>query len=418
MSFRIALTGLGAASADLGVISNNIANSATGGFKASRAEFAELVASGIAPTRNDLSGSGVQVSAVTQQHTQGNLAFTGNALDLGINGEGFFRVSDNGTTLYTRAGNFKTDREGYVVNNAGHHLTGYQTDANGNLTGVLGDIQLPTGELTPRITSEVEVGMNLDAADSVPSVTPFDRTNPMTFNHSTSLSIYDSLGAAHTMTTYYTKNAAANTWDIAVSVDDTDPAHVTLGSASLSFQTDGSVDTTASPQPITVSIDMAAVATELGATNGAATPLALTLDFSQSTQFGSPFSTHSLVQDGFSTGRLAGIDIDESGVVFGRYTNGQSQAIAQVALANFRNPQGLTNLGDTVWAETFASGSPLVGAPGTASLGSLQSGAFEESNVELTDELVAMISAQRNFQANAQVISTADTLTQTIINLR
>ena len=418
MSFRIALTGLGAASADLGVIANNIANTATSGFKSSRAEFAELVSSGIAPTRNDLSGSGVQVAQVTQQHTQGNLAFTGNSLDLGISGEGFFRVSDAGSMVYTRAGQFKTDREGYIVNNAGHRLTGYQSDANGNITGVLGDIQLPTSDLAPRVTSEVEVGMNLDAADPQPTMAPFDRGNPMTFNHSTSLSIYDSLGAAHTMTTYYMKNAGANSWDIAVSVDDTDPTNLTLGANTLNFLTDGTIDPVTSPQPINVDVDMAAVATELGTTNGAVTPLSLTLDFSQSTQYGSPFGTHSLIQDGYSTGRLAGIDIDDTGVLFGRYTNGQSQSISQVALANFSNPQGLANLGDTVWAETYAAGSPLVGAPGSASLGSIESGAFEESNVEITEELVAMISAQRNFQANAQVISTTDTLTQTIINLR
>jgi flagellar hook protein FlgE len=420
MTFRTALTGLNAATSDLNVVANNIANSSTAGFKSSRAEFAEFVTRGIsaaAVDQSDGAGAGVQVSTVTQKLQQGGISYTGRPLDLAISGQGFFVLNDNGTTIYSRAGNFQMDREGRIVNSFNHVLTGFQADSSGNVTNTLGDLRLSTADLPPQTTTEVEMGVNLDATSELPVVAPFDYTDPDTYNFSTSLSIFDSQGSPHSMVTYFTKSGP-NAWDLAVSVDGTTPAHATLSSTALNFTTGGDIDLTASPQPITVDVDMAAVAADLGLPTGSASPLSFELSLADSTQFGGVNGTNTLVQDGFASGRLAGVDIDSSGVLFGMYSNGQSRALGQVSLANFSNPQGLGNIGDTAWMETFASGAPLVGSPNTGSLGALQAASIEESNVELTEELVNMITAQRNFQANAQVISTADSLTQTIINLR
>ena len=420
MSFRIALTGLNAASTDLNVVANNIANSSTAGFKTSRAEFAEFVTRGIsaaAVDQNNSAGAGVQVATVTSKMTQGNISYTGRPLDMAISGQGFFVLNDNGSRVYSRAGNFQLDREGRIVNAFDHVLTGYLADANGNINNTLGDLRVSTAELPPRITSRVDVGMNLDAAAAIPPISPMDPADPDSYNFSTSLAIFDSQGTAHTLTTYFAKTGS-NTWGLAMSVDGTDPAHVTLSSPTLSFTSGGALDLAASPQPMSVSVDLAAVAAELGVTTGSTSPLVFNLAMTESSQFGSPFATNSLSQDGFASGRLSGVDIDETGVLFGRYTNGQARALGQVALANFSNPQGLSNIGDTVWSETFSSGAALIGAANSGSLGALRAGSIEESNVELTEELVSMITAQRNFQANAQVISTADSLTQTIINLR
>ena len=418
MSFRVALTGLNAATADLGVIANNIANSNTTGFKSSRAEFADLFASSAQGVTSNTVGSGVQLAAVAQQFEQGTISFTGNPLDLALNGQGFFRLSDNGTVVYSRAGAFGVDRTGFVVNSAGQRLTGFQAGPFGNVANTLTDLRITTTDLLPSATTAVDATLNLDAQSPEPVITPFDPTEPSSFNYSTSISIFDSLGVAHDMTMYFVKTPTANGWEVHATVDGTAEGNVTLSDNAVVFKSDGTIDTDATTQPIDVSVDLDAIATELGITNGATTPLDFTLDFSDATQFGSPFSTNALTQDGFTSGRLAGVDIDDSGIMFGRYSNGQSLVMGQVALANFRNVQGLTQLGDNVWVESFASGPPLVGAPGTGSLGMIQSGALEDSNVELTEQLVNMINAQRTFQANAQVITTSDTLTQTILNIR
>ncbi len=412
MSMGTALTGLAAATTGLEVIANNIANSSTTGFKTSRANFAELISPGNAI------GTGVKLNGLSHDLGQGALNNTGAPLDMAISGSGYFRVSDDGAIVYSRAGNFVADKDGFIVNNAGHRLTGYQADSNGNITGTLSELQISTADIPPTVTSAANVGVNLDAAAVAPGTTPFNPNDPDTFNFTTSMSIYDTQGGNHSLTLYYVKGPGANAWDVQASVDGTDPAHVTIPSTALAFRTDGTVDTAASPQPMAISIDLAGVATELGSTNGAAVPLTMTLDFSQSTQYGGGFATSSVSQDGNTNGRLSGIDVDASGVISGRYSNGRSQPLGQVALANFGAPQMLAAIGDTEFAETFASGPAMIGAPGSGSLGMVTSGALEASNVELTDELVKMIEAQRSYQANAQVISTADTMAQTIINLR
>ena len=421
MPFTIALSGLNAASSDLRVIGNNVANASTTGYKSSRAEFADIFASSNLGVTANAIGNGVRVSSVTQQFTQGNISFTDNNLDLAISGQGFFRLNDNGTTAYTRAGAFGIDRDGFVVNSQNQRLTAFLADSNGNITGGLGDLQLSTADLPPQATTTVSLAANLDSTQSAITI-PFDSTDPSTYNSSTSVTVYDSLGNPLLMTTYYQKQAApANTWNQYASLTEPDgtinemiPAGGVAGDpVVMSFDNSGAL-TGVVPNTGTPTVaDYSPVALGTGAAN-----LTLTNTLTNVTQFGGAFAVTALDQNGFSTGRLSGVDIGETGIVTARFTNGQSRTLAQVATANFTNPTGLRQLGDTSWIETFDSGVPLVSAPGSGSLGLLQSGALESSNVEITEQLVNMITAQRNFQANAQVISTADTITQTIINIR
>lgn len=405
MPFRIALSGLNASSAELKVVANNIANVSTTGFKKSRTEFADIYSVANLGNVGTAIGSGVAVAAVAQQFSQGNISFTDNGLDLAVSGQGFFRLSDKGTTVYSRAGAFSVNRDGYIVNPQNQRLTAYLADTNGNVTGAIGDLQLDTSNIEPQASAAVKVGVNLDATSTVPPV--FDVTNPNTYNNSTSLTVYDSLGTPHLAEIYYRKSAA-NTWETHLFVNGTELTPSASGT--LTFNPDGSLATPAGGQIAYNAFPIAG-----------ADPLNLTLNYagtSPTTQFGSKFGVNSLDQDGYTTGRLSGLDISSTGIVQARFTNGQSRTLGQVALANFSNLEGLRQLGDTTWAESFDSGVALVGQPGTASLGQIQSGALEDSNVDLTEELVQMITAQRNFQANSQVIKTADTVTQTIINIR
>lgn len=408
MAFQTAVSGLNAATTDLSVIGHNVANASTTGFKMSRAEFAEVYPVSNTGTSANSVGSGVAVAGVTQQFGQGNITFTNNNLDLAINGQGFFRLSDNGSINYSRAGSFQLDRQGFLSNAQGLHLTGYQADpTTGAITGALGDIQISMSDLAPQATANLSVGVNLNAAATVPTVV-FNATDPASYNNATSTTIYDSLGSTHLATMYYRKSAA-NTWDTYMYVDGVQQD----GPDVLGFTNAGAL-ATVNGAPIPPSI----ITSPSFSPGGGAANMTLALDYGQATQFGSGFGVNSLTQDGFTTGRLAGLSIDESGIVVARYTNGQTRSQGQVVLTNFANSQGLQPLGGTLWAETFVSGVPLTGAPNTASLGVVQSGALEGSNVNITEQLVNMIVAQRNFQANAQVVSTEDAITQTIINLR
>jgi len=405
MPFTIALSGLNAASADLGVTANNIANVNTNGFKLSRAEFAEVFAVGTQSVSSSASGSGVRLSSIAQQFTQGNIDFTDNALDLAIGGEGFFVLSDNGARTYTRAGAFGVDNNGYVVNAQGARLQAYPYAGSGLFnTGTPQDLQLTTGANPPSPTTRASFGINLPANAPVPINPVFDPADPSSFNHTTSVTVYDSLGAAHTATVYFIKDAAPNTWSTEVQIDGTPVG----GASQIVFNNDGSLQS-----PAGGLMPLAAYTPTTGADD-----ITMSLDFATATQFGDNFGVNSLSQDGYTTGRLTGVSVDAEGIVFARFTNGQSTSLGKLALANFVNPQGLQQLGDTSWGESFQSGDALLGEAGTASFGNIQSGALEASNVDLTAQLVNMITAQRNFQANAQMISTADTVTQTVINIR
>lgn len=536
MPFRIALSGLNASTAELNVIANNVANSSTTGYKKSRAEFADIFASSSLGTTANAIGAGVKVSSISQQFTQGNVGFTDNNLDIAISGQGFFTMDDNGVRVYSRAGGFGVDREGYVVNSQAQKLIAYQANSTGGITGATGTLRLDTSDIAPGATSNILMGLNLDASDDIPlaNVTTSNvilggtqtldtTTSPVTtaafdmvdsygnatvgntvrwtysgagnvwnaelreggnptappttalvdigttqsvtftwppnnntptvsmmmdtsglsqntgggsnisavangavqggftvndtssYNSSTSLTIYDSLGADHLGTAYFRKTGTPNVWEMHTYVDGVNVS----GPDILTFSTIGELQSIVPGTGATATNSLLTTpAFTPTNTGGLPEPMQLTFDLSKVNQFGSNFTVNSLVQDGYATGRLSGVDISDVGVITARFTNGQSRTLGQIALARFPNDQGLRQLGDTSWAETYDSGAPLIGSPGSGSLGLISSGALEGSNVDLTEQLVGMITAQRNFQANAQVITTADTITQTIINIR
>jgi flagellar hook protein FlgE len=413
MPFRIALSGLNAASTDLEVTGNNIANSATNGFKESRAEFSDVYANAIQDNSANAAGQGVRVARVAQQFSQGTIDFTSNNLDLAISGQGFFVLqSPDGTQAYTRAGAYSVDRDGYVINHARDRLQIYEaaTGVGGVTafnTGILSDLRLPTTPSAPQTTTEMEITLNLNANAEQPSVA-FDRNNTESYNRTTSTTVYDSLGNAHTAQLYYRMETPSGpgltTWTQHMYVG----GDATPDVQTLDFDSSGNL---VSPASIVTS-------RAFDPSNGAATTMPIDMNLANMTQFGSAFEVNRLSQNGYTSGRLAGVDIDPEGVVFARYTNGQSAALGKVALAKFNNQQGLRQVGDTNWVESFASGSPQFGEAGTSSFGQIQSGALESSNVDIAEQLVKLITAQRNFQANAESISTADTVTQTIINIR
>lgn len=402
MPFRTAISGMRAAQTSLETIGNNVANANTTGFKQARAEFADIYAVSQTGIAQNTPGNGVTVSRISQQFGQGNLTTTDNVLDLAIDGEGFFTLDDGGSRVYSRAGAFGLDQDGYVVNAQNQRLITFQTDAANAITGATGPLQLTTTLTNPRASTNVLIDLNLDATSTQPANATIDATDVNSYNNSSSTTIYDSLGNPHLASFYYAKTATANEWATQLYVDDV----AVGGPQTLAFNTSGALTTPASGQ---FTIPYAPTGAD---------PMSLTFDYAGATQFGSPFAVSQLTQDGYATGRLSGIDIDNRGMIFSRFTNGQSQVQGQVVLARFQNPQGLQQLGDNAWAETFSSGQSLISAPGSSDLGLIRSGTLEDSNVDLTEQLVDMIVAQRNFQANAQVITTADSITQTVINIR
>ncbi|HHO59674.1 MAG TPA: flagellar hook protein FlgE, partial [Thiotrichales bacterium] len=358
MSFNTALSGIQAASAELGIIGNNVANSSTTGFKESRAEFADVYASGLLGASDTTIGQGVRLQKASQQFSQGSISFTNNALDLAVNGEGFFQLDANGSTLYTRAGNFSLDANGTVVNNEGFALMARKADSIGAITGGVSALQLNSANINPNPTASVNSGVNLDSREAeTDSSWALIAGVPDTagYNASTSTSIYDSLGNDHTATLYFSKLDPAtnpNEWNVRTVVDG-----ALLDTTTVTFNPDGSYSAPA---------NIPLVWTPGG---GAVAPQNITLDLSNSTQFGSNFAVNAIKQDGYTAGQLLGLDIDSEGIIFARYSNGQSQPQGQVVLANFTNAQGLQSVGDTTWAETYSSGSPVVGDPGTGGLG-------------------------------------------------
>jgi flagellar hook protein FlgE len=425
MSFQQGLSGLNAASKQLEVIGNNVANANTVGFKQSRAEFADVFANSLNGSGSTQIGIGTNLSTVAQQFTQGNITSTNNSLDIAINGGGFFRMTNNGAVTYSRNGQFKMDREGYIVDASSKRLTGYAADAAGTLQkGAPVDLKISTADLEPKATTEIVGLVNLDSRKATPAATPFDPTDPTTYNDSTAVTVFDSLGNSHTLQTFFVKDAAlANTWKVYTTADGISTTVLPAATATLTFPATGTginpTSVPASPTPVTFAPLNPPVPPAVTPTvpTGAA-PVTLTIDYSASTQFGSNFSINSLAQDGYTSGRLAGFNTGADGIIMGRYSNGQSRALGQVVLTSFANPNGLQSLGGNAWSESSTSGAPLVGIPNTGSLGVLQSSAVEDSNTDLTAELVNMITAQRYYQANAQTIKTQDQVLQTLVNLR
>jgi len=453
MGFQQGLSGLNVAAKNLDVIGNNVSNANTVGFKQSQAQFADVYTAAQGGSTSASSGIGAKVGTVAQQFGQGNISTTNNPLDIAISGQGFFQMNSNGTAVYTRSGQFQMDKNGYIVNSMGHKLTGYQADP---LTGVIstgdsGPLQLPTQAITPNPTTTSEIGLNLDSREPVPRVPVFDPANPDSYNRSTSMTIFDTLGNEHVMNMYFQKAATPlNTWNTYVTVDglpannSATPAPGAEGAApaegaaaaegaapaeggaavpapkatlmgTLTFSSTGAL---ASTNPASTPMGIMSIPGGITFANGSSTPQQMTMDFKPSTQFGTPFGVTALNQNGYTSGQLNGFSTSVDGTIMGRYSNGQSKALGQVVLANFTNAQGLQSLGNNEWSVTATSGQPLVGKPGTASLGVLQSGAVEDSNVDLTAELVNMIMAQRVYQANAQTIKAQDSLLQTITNIR
>ncbi|OQX31107.1 MAG: flagellar hook protein FlgE, partial [Candidatus Sedimenticola endophacoides] len=339
---------------------------------------------------------------------------TSNNLDLAINGEGFFILGDDqGSRYYTRSGAFGVDREGYIVNHAGQRLQVYDAVAGSGGTttfdtGALVDMQLELQPSPPNATTEISAGINLNAALDLPTSATFSIADPNSYNSATSITVYDSLGEAHTATLYFGKTSTANQWNVRMAVAVNDTTTTVVGPETVTFDSAGALSLPASG---ILSFSPYAF------TNGAAN-MSVDVDFNTATQYAGEFGVNDLSQDGYASGRLNGIDVDDTGVVFARFTNGRSTSLGKVVLAKFNNPDGLGQEGGNNWNETFDSGDAQLGEAGTASFGVIQSGALELSNVDVATQLVKLIVAQRNFQANAKVISTSDQVTQAVINIR
>ena len=434
MAFQQGISGLNAASKNLDVIGHNIANSGTVGFKASRAEFSDLVASSMGASGSKSAGFGVEVAAVAQQFTQGGMSMTGNGLDVAINGNGFFKLQmPDGSLAYTRAGNFKLDKSGDVVTNDGAHVMGYKIDpTTGQASSTTVPLSFPVGAPIPaNQTTNVTAVLNLDAranlavgvpgtpavpafpgdntvippipaTPAVPAVPAIPATPRSTYG--TSINVFDSQGVAIPVSLYFEKTGS-NTWNV---FDDLTPGAPSRGS--VTFDGNGKYS---AGSPLTITVN------PLPANpNNPPAPWGVAIDLSSLSQFGSKFAVSDLQQDGYGSGELKNINIAGDGTIMASYSNGVTRAEAQLALTSFRNPQGLSPMGGNNWAVTPEAGAPMDGKPESGSFGSLRSGALEDSNVDLTAELVNMMAAQRAYQANAQTIKTQDQVMSTLVNLR
>ncbi len=402
MSFQQGLSGLNAASRSLDVIGHNIANANTTGMKTSRAEFSQIYASASGGSN---AGLGVQVDTVSQQFSQGALTTTGNNLDVAINGGGFFQLrNSDGSTSFTRAGNLKLDAEGNLVTNSGAQVMGYPNDADGvREVGDAKPLKLPTGSpLAAKMSTRAGADITLDARAAVAaSASP---PTPLS-TYSTSFTGFDAQGLEVPVSLSFTKTAN-NTWEVYTSVNGSDPT--TSTPFTLKFNADGTLDKAGSPVPKLT----------LASPNDPAVTFDIDLDLSRMTQVNSRFTVSDLSQDGYTAGQLTGLKIEKDGVISASYSNGKTQSAGQFVLANFRNVQGLSPTSSGDWVETSASGQPVRGTPGTGTFGQLRANTLEESNVDLTAELVNMMTTQRAYQANAQTIKTQDQVMSTLVNLR
>jgi len=456
MSFNIALSGIAAAQTDLDTTANNIANVSTVGFKESRAEFESVYANSLFSNSKTQVGDGVSVAAVAQQFHQGSLKFTDNPLDLAITGSGFFATAtgiDDNNLSYTRNGTFKLNEDNYIVDNSGNFLQAYPVNDDGTSASLslatTDPIKIPDTAGVPQKTENVSISLNLPASDDALDISAFDPTDPDTYNNATSVTIYDSLGDAHILSTYYVKpeNASAestNQWVTFVTVDQI-PVDSTDTTITYDVDTDGDgiFDDTSTPTYVGadgdthygIVLDFDANGTYTGSdptlltyeslgVNGAGVLSAgadatqtVSLEFDNPTQFSASFEVTALEQDGLTVGRLTGVEIGSDGLIEASYSNGTSDPLARVAIVRFSNEQGLTQTGSS-WIESQSSGEPLSGEANAGSFGSISSGALEQSNVDLTTELVDLITAQRNFQANSRALEVNSGLQETILQIR
>lgn len=431
MSFNIGLSGLYAANKQLDVTGNNIANVATTGFKSSRAEFEDVYSATKLGSGSKTVGNGVRLANVSQQFGQGDVNNTGNVLDMGIQGQGFFVLSNDGSLSYTRAGTFKTDKEGYITNSDGTaKLQGYGVDANGKIqNGILTDLRIDTSNLPPTATSLVSSTINLNST-ATPITAAFNPIDTATYTKQFSTPIYDTQGNQHAMDQYMVKTGS-NTWNVYTLIDGRNlngSVPTTTGAtapvpSTMTFDSSGKLLQVSTP-PATINSDLVltgwvpgTVTNGVWAPNGAASAPTITISMANTTQFNADTARSLPVQNGYATGQITNLTIDGSGVLLANFSNNQTKPIGQLALASFTNEQGLQPVGGTSWKETFSSGIPAYDAPTTGTLGSIVSNALEESNVNLTNELVELIKAQSNYQANAKTISTQSTIMQTIIQM-
>jgi len=434
MSFYTALSGLKASQTDLGVISNNIANVGTTGFKRSDTEFGDLVSS--SPMQSSgIAGQGTRLRGIAQQFTQGGLESSERSLDLAISGQGFFvtRASNsNGQVSYTRNGAFSVDANRFLVDSSGAYLQVLPTDSKGAVTATglnsARSAQLPLTSGTSKATQDIALSVTFPSAADVPSTRAnysasnpyvFDRTDPNSYNQSTTTTVYDAAGNAFPMTTYYVRENLPS----GSTTDTTWTAHTFVGDNEISYDSSAATQ----PAPLTLTFDSAGVKTAPSGTlnigpftpAGASAPIEFTLAYGGSTKMSAaPFTLTSFDQDGYAAGQLDNVSVGADGLIVATFSNGDSQALGKIILANFSNPEGLRQLGDSKWGATGLSGEPIIGEASSNGTGQIQSGGLEQANVDITEELVALIQAQRNFSANAKTIEAANTMTQTIVNLR
>ena len=434
MSFYTSLSGLKGAQTDLSVISNNVANVGTIGFKKSNTEFGDIISSAPLQT-STIAGQGTRLRGIEQQFTQGGFKNSDRSLDLAISGQGFFVTRDgqtNGQLSYTRNGSFSVDKDRYVIDGSGAYLQVLPTDSAGTVTasGIAAtrNLQLPLTSGTSRATTSIQMSVTLPSDADLPASRSvysasnpyvFDRYDLNSFNQSTATTVYDTVGNQIPATVYYTRQSAPgggvtdSVWEARLFVGDQEvssvvPATIPPTPLTLTFDANGNL--TDPTTPITYANAQPA---------GAAAPIGLTIDLGTATrQAASPFTLKAFTQDGFAAGQLDNVSIGADGLVTATFSNGATQALGKIVLATFTNPEGLRQLGDAKWGATGNSGEPIVGEASGNGFGLIQSGALEQANVDITEELVALISAQRNFSANAKAIETANTMTQTIVNLR
>ncbi|VWD35923.1 flagellar hook protein FlgE [Burkholderia lata] len=413
MGYQQGLSGLSGASNALDVIGNNIANANTVGFKSSTAQFADMYANSVATSTNTQIGIGTALNAVEQNFGQGTINSSSSSLDVAINGNGFFQMSNNGVTTYSRDGTFQRDKNGYIVDSQGRNLMGYAANGNGVInTAQTVPLQAPTTNIAPTATTKISAQFNLNSQDTTPTKTPFSATDNTTYNYSTSIQVYDSLGGSQAVNMYFVKSAAG-TWEAYAGVQ----GGATTDLGTVNFNSSGAIQSTTTGTPPTPTTSVGQFQFTVPNTDGSATPQSLTLDLTGTTQYGGKDGVNNLAQDGYASGTLTTYTIGTDGKLTGNYSNGQTAVLGQIALANFNNPNGLVNLGGNQYSESAASGVPQVSAPGSTNHGTLQGSALENSNVDLTSQLVNLITAQRNYQANAQTIKTQQTVDQTLINL-
>ncbi|HKR18681.1 MAG TPA: flagellar hook protein FlgE [Stellaceae bacterium] len=416
MSLNTELMGINAAQTSIDTIGNNIANMNTEGFKGSKMEFADLIGTSLEGTSgNTLTpGQGVVASNLSQLFTEGTISQTGNPLDLAINGQGFFQMQTDQGIEYTRAGSFQVNTNGFVIDPAGNKLMGYTTAGSGAALGAVGDLQVSRSTLPATATSTLGLNVTLPTTDTAIAAA-FNPSNASTYDESTATTVYDSVGTGYTLTSYFTRVSGSGTpdkWQVDWQLTDSTGKALASGTGPrLTFSSAGALTGATSGAGTTVSVPTAKLP-------DGASPLNVTYNFSGTTLSSQTFGVNAIANNGNSAGTFTGIQISSTGQIIGQYSNGQSKAFGTIALANFENPQGLTPMTGTFWQATLASGPALLAAPNTQGLGTLQSGALEGSNVDLSTQLVSLIVAQQAFQANAQAINYEQQNIQHLLNIQ